>query len=200
MERPLKYILPAYLLIYFFMAFFWRSYKVWKTTGINPFVLGSTDSAHDFIGRMFKVVFALIVAAVIIYSSSSTAYEYLMPFTWMQHQVFKVVGLVMLAASLVWTLLAQSQMGKSWRIGIDAKHRTELVRQGVFRFSRNPIFLGMIATITGLFLIIPNALTLVSLALGTVLIQIQVRLEEEYLRTVHGEPYIGYCRNVRRWL
>lgn len=199
-ERPLKFILPAYLLIYFFTAFFWRSYKVWKTTGINPFVLGSTDSAHDFIGRMFKVVFALIVAAVIAYSSSSTIYEYLMPFTWIQHSGFKIVGMTLLATSLVWTLVAQSQMGKSWRIGIDVQHRTKLVREGAFRFSRNPIFLGMIATIIGLFLIIPNALTLVVLALGIVLIQIQVRLEEDYLKAVHGEHYIEYCRNVRRWL
>ena len=200
MDTLLKFILPAYFLLYFLTAFFCRSYKVWKMTGINPFVLDSTDSAHDFIGRIFKAVFALIVAAVIAYSSSSRVYEYLVPITWMQHPGFKIIGLILLLVSLVWTLLAQSRMGKSWRIGIDVKHRTELIRGGVFRFSRNPIFLGMMATIMGLFLVIPNALTLVVLALGIVLIQIQVRLEEEYLRDVHGEHYIEYCRKVRRWL
>ena len=200
MEQLLRYFLPLYLATYFFTAFFWRSYKVWKATGINSFVLGSTDSAHDFIGRIFKVVFALIVAAVIAYSSSNMVYEYLVPITWMQHQGFKIIGLILLLVSLVWTLFAQSQMGKSWRIGIDTNHRTELIKGGVFRFSRNPIFLGMIATITGLFLVIPNALTLVAFTLGVVLIQIQVRLEEDYLKTVHGEHYLEYCRNVRRWL
>jgi len=55
------------------------------------------------------------------------------------------------------------------------------VQTGIFRRSRNPIFLGMIATLIGFFLTIPNALTLLLLALGFVLIQNQVRLEEEFL-------------------
>ena len=200
MEGLLRYILPSYLLIYFSTAFFWRSYKVWRATGINPFVLGGTDSAHDLIGRMFKVVFALIVAVVTIYATSSWLYEFLMPITWLQHWGLKIAGLVLLLLSLVWTLFAQSQMGKSWRIGIDTERKTELVREGIFRFSRNPIFLGMMTTLIGLFLIIPNSLTLLILVLGIVLIQIQVRLEEEYLRAIHGEQYLEYCIRVRRWL
>jgi protein-S-isoprenylcysteine O-methyltransferase Ste14 len=34
------------------------------------------------------------------------------------------------------------QMGDSWRIGIDQEQKTSLVRHGVFKLSRNPIFLG----------------------------------------------------------
>ena len=74
------------------------------------------------------------------------------------------------------------------------------MRKGVFRFSRNPIFLGMMLTLLGLFLVIPNALTLLTLVMGVVLIQIQVRLEEEFLARTHGEAYIEYKQHVRRWL
>jgi protein-S-isoprenylcysteine O-methyltransferase Ste14 len=91
-------------------------------------------------------------------------------------------------------------MGESWRIGIDEEHRTPLVRKGVFGVSRNPIFLGMISTLLGLFLVTPNAVTLLVLGLGVVLIQIQVRLEEEFLSSAHGEDYEEYRREVRRWL
>jgi protein-S-isoprenylcysteine O-methyltransferase Ste14 len=52
----------------------------------------------------------------------------------------------------------------------------------------------------GLLLVIPNALTLLNFVLGVVLINIQVRLEEEYLRTMHGEDYVAYTRRVRRWI
>ncbi len=88
----------------------------------------------------------------------------------------------------------------SWRIGIDEEKKTALVQAGLFRRSRNPIFLGMIVTLIGVFLTIPNALTLLFLAVGFVLIQIQVRLEEEFLTRTQGEEYAAYRRQVRRWL
>jgi protein-S-isoprenylcysteine O-methyltransferase Ste14 len=91
-------------------------------------------------------------------------------------------------------------MGYSWRIGIDEEHRTALVAKGVFSVSRNPIFLGMIVTLVGLFLAIPNAATLLTLVIGFLLIQIQARLEEAFLARVHGTEYEEYRRRVRRWL
>lgn len=58
----------------------------------------------------------------------------------------------------------------------------------------------MILTLFGLLLVIPNVGTLVSLLLGIILIGIQVRLEEEFLTTIHGEEYLQYRRRVRRWI
>jgi protein-S-isoprenylcysteine O-methyltransferase Ste14 len=49
-------------------------------------------------------------------------------------------------------------------------------------------------------LVIPNAVTLLVLGVGVVLIQIQVRLEEEFLSGAHGRDYEEYLRDVRRWL
>lgn len=200
MERLLRYTLPVYLILYFFSAFFWRSYRVWKATGVNPFVLGRGDSAHNYIGKVFKIVFVLIAAVVIVYSLSVRVYQYLLPIAWLEHAGLKIAGLFLLAFSAVWTIIAQAQMGESWRIGIDRKHTTALVQKGVFKLSRNPIFLGMIATLAGLFLVMPNGVTLLILALGFVLIQIQVRLEEEHLTTLHRDEYREYQRKVRRWI
>jgi len=200
MELLLKYFLPAYLAAYFFAAFFWRSYIVWKRTGVNPLVFRGSDSAHDYIGRVFKLLFAVVVVAVATYSTSENLYEYLTPIAWLERRWLQAAGATLLLTSLVWTVVAQAQMGESWRIGIDQERRTPLVRKGVFGLSRNPIFLGMMLTLLGLFLVIPNAVTLVVLALGVVLIQIQVRLEEEFLSKTHGEAYAEYRRDVRRWL
>src|SRR5687768_3172476 len=197
---PLKYFLPLYLLAYFCAAFFWRSFMVWKRTGVNPVVFKGSDDAHDFIGRIFKLLFALIVAVVLVYSFWPSVYLYLMPIDWLEYSWLRWLGISLLLLSLVWTVVAQAQMGESWRIGIDQKHRTNLVQRGVFSLSRNPIFLGMMVTLFGLFLVIPNALTLLTLALGVVLIQIQVRLEEEFLTRTHGDEYAHYRTRVRRWI
>jgi protein-S-isoprenylcysteine O-methyltransferase Ste14 len=91
-------------------------------------------------------------------------------------------------------------MRESWRIGIDEEVKTELVRRGVFRLSRNPIFLGMRIMLIGFFLALPNAVTLAMLLVGDALMQIQVRLEEEHLARMHGENYREYQRKTRRWL
>lgn len=123
-----------------------------------------------------------------------------MPIHWFERTWIKLTAIVLLLVSFLWTILAQAQMGNSWRIGIDTEHRTELVRNGVFKISRNPIFVGIMVTLLGLFLIIPNVVTLITLLLGVILIGIQVRLEEEYLTSTHGEKYLEYRSNVRRWI
>ena len=112
----------------------------------------------------------------------------------------KIAGLGLMAFALIWTATAQMQMGKSWRIGIDTENKTELVEKGLFRVSRNPIFFGMRIALFGFFLTLPNAFTLLAVVLADVLMQIQVRLEEEFLRNAHGARYAEFCRKVRRWI
>jgi protein-S-isoprenylcysteine O-methyltransferase Ste14 len=141
-----------------------------------------------------------IVIVIMLHIVSSNAYAYLAPILWLDCIILKYAGLFLLAVSFIWTLLAQAQMGNSWRIGIDANTKTPLVTHGIFGISRNPIFLGMRVTLLGLFLILPNAVTFATLLLGDALMQIQVRLEEEHLRQTHGEAYRNYCQRTRRWL
>lgn len=86
-------------------GFFWRSYLVWNRTGINPYKLGKTDSAHD---------------------------------------------------------------------------------------------LGHARYAVGLLSGIAECLDLRHAGLGRTLIQIQVRLEEEHLRRMHGDDYQNYCQQTRR--
>ena len=173
---------------------------VYRTTRINPYVLGGTDSAYDYIGVIFRLTFLAVVGVIILFSLFSGFYEYAVPINWLERDFVRWFGLVLLFGSLVWTAIAQMQMGASWRIGIDKKNQTELVEKGLFTVSRNPIFLGMRLALIGFFLTIPNAVTLLTMVLGDVLMQIQVRLEEEHLRNLHGEKYAEYCGKVRRWI
>lgn len=133
MNTNLRYLLPAYLLLYFAAAFFWRSYLVWKRTGINPYKLGKADNAHDFVGMLFRLTLAAITLVIILHSLSNEAYQYLTPIRWLERPAFISLGIGLLAVSLLWTLVAQAQMGNSWRIGIDAETKTQLVQLGRMR-------------------------------------------------------------------
>lgn len=200
MNAALRYFLPLYLLCYFAAAFFWPSWRAWKMTGKNPYVFAKSESAHDFIGRLFRLTLIACALVIGVYSFWPEGYLYLSPIAWLQSRACVYAGLGLLALALIWTLVAQAQMGASWRIGIDARHAAPLVQRGVFHISRNPVFLGMRATLLGLFLLLPNAVSFALLLLGDALLQIQVRLEEEFLRQTHGAAYANYCRQVRRWL
>lgn len=110
------------------------------------------------------------------------------------------IGVSFLVVALIWVLVAQIQMGDSWRIGIDERSSAPLVQNGLFGISRNPIFFGMLVMLAGLLLTIPTAATLIVTVLGFVLIHIQVRLEESFLLEKYGDEYRSYQRRVRRWL
>ena len=169
-------------------------------TGVNPYKLGSSDSAHDYIGKNFRVVLIVCTLVIFIFVFLPSVYRQLLPIPFLAYDALIGIGIVLLLLALGWILIAQWQMQKSWRIGIDEEVRTELVQRGLFKVSRNPIFLGLRLMLVGLFLILPNAVMLVILVTGEMLIQIQVRLEEEFLTRTHGEAYLAYQRQVRRWL
>ncbi len=200
MDEILRIILPLYLLAFFGIAFVWRSVLVWKRTGINPYVVGKTDKPIDFIENIYPVPLVILVIVTLIFAIFPSVYQYATPIVWLENLIVKIAGLVLMAIALIWTATAQMQMGKSWRIGIDEEHKTELVEKGLFTVSRNPIFFGMRMALFGFFLTLPNAFTLLAVVLADVLMQIQVRLEEEFLRNSHGEKYEEFCRNVRRWI
>lgn len=195
-----RYFLPACLLAYVFTTFVGRSNVVRKSTGINPFAFKNFDTAHDFVGRVYKLTFALLVLVVLVYALSPAAYVYLAPIRWLEHPSLQWIGVAFVIFSWVWTIIAQAQMGEAWRIGIDTEHRTPLVQKGLFRISRNPIYIGGVITLSGLFLIIPNALTLLTLIVGLVVIGVLVRFEEEHVGRMYPREYTEYRKRVRRWL
>jgi protein-S-isoprenylcysteine O-methyltransferase Ste14 len=192
--------LPIATILYFILVFILRSVILWMQTGINPFVFGRTEKAHDYVGRVYKLMVLITWISICIYSFFPDWYQYLMPINYIEHDWLKMSGVLLLIISFFWTSIAQYQMSTSWRIGIDYKEKTDLILDGLFKYSRNPIFLGVLISYLGTFLIIPNALSFSILLVTFVAIQTQVRLEEEYLTSVHGDQYDSYMTKVRRWI
>lgn len=196
----LIYFLPIYFIIYFGITFVLKSLIVAKRIGKNPLVLPKEDSAYGLIGRYFKLTLIAMFVYVLTFAFFTSWYDYFLPIKVLDSSTTKYIGLSLLFVSLLWTVIAQGNMKNSWRIGIDTASKTELITTGLFSISRNPIFFGMILSLIGLFLTTPNTLTVLFLLLGYILIQIQIRLEEEYLTKEHGQVYIDYKQKVRRFI
>ena len=96
-------------------------------------------------------------------------------------------------------LLSVLCMKDSWRAGIPDKDKTELVTIGIYRFSRNPAFLGFDLMYVGVLLLYGNLLTLSFSAFAIVMLHLQILQEERYLMNTFGAPYQEYCRHVFRY-
>lgn len=100
-------------------------------------------------------------------------------------------------ALIGWSARTMQQQGTSV---LPERPTTTLVEDGPFRYSRNPIYLGMTLSYTGVTLLLNNLWGIVLLpALLTAMRRGVIEREEEYLSGRFGEPYIDYTRRVRRW-
>jgi protein-S-isoprenylcysteine O-methyltransferase Ste14 len=200
MEKIIQFLLPLYFTIYFLFAFIIRSIQVYQRTGKNPMVLPKDDSAYGLIGFYFKGTLIGLLLYVFMFAWLPSQKAYFLPILLPLPEVWQWLGLLLLLFALIWTIVAQGNMKDSWRIGIDSEMKTALITGGLFSFCRNPIFLGMLLALAGLFMVTPNALTLIFWLVGNILIQLQIRLEEEYLSRQHGEQYDEFCKKVPRRL
>ncbi|UMB60164.1 isoprenylcysteine carboxylmethyltransferase family protein [Lutibacter sp. A80] len=189
----------TYLIVYFLLIFVLRSLLLWKKTGINPLTFNQTDDAHGYNGKIFSIISSLELIVVGIYAFKIEWYKYLLPFWYLENDTLSKVGWGFLIISLIVVWIAQSQMANSWRIGIDEKNKTTLITKGLFSISRNPIFLGIMFANIGLFLVIPNAFTLLVISLSTTSINTQIRLEEAFLKQEFGNEYETYSKKAKRW-
>jgi protein-S-isoprenylcysteine O-methyltransferase Ste14 len=78
---------------------------------------------------------------------------------------------------------------------------TSLVASGIYRWTRNPMYLGMALIYAGLALILDSLSALLLLPVVVIVIQTQViAREERYLDAKFGDAYRAYTAKVRRWL
>jgi protein-S-isoprenylcysteine O-methyltransferase Ste14 len=191
--------LLLYFLVYFLMTFVWKSWYNYHKTGINPIVLPRTDDAYGYVARGFKLLLISLFIYFLALTMSDDIRKLSGELAWIEFPHRATGAWFLMLIGLITTVKAQSDMANSWRIGIDTQRKTELATQGLFQYSRNPIFLSIRLSLLGAFLLIPNGVTLVFLCLGEVLMQTQTRLEEVHLLGMHGQSYREYTASVRRW-
>lgn len=107
---------------------------------------------------------------------------------------------VVAALALLFTAMIQFRLANTQLLPTSAANNA-LVTNGVFAFTRNPMYLGMAAVHLGLALGLGSIGGLIGLAFAVVAIQTQVIMREEaYMATRFGADYDRYRQQVRRWL
>ena len=105
---------------------------------------------------------------------------------------------VLALALFAWAIVTITRVGSNVPTNLPT---TTIVESGPYRFTRNPIYLGMFLGLIGLAIAFDNLWLLIMLVPFALLIRYGVvPREEAYLERKFGNVYRGYRSRVRRWL
>ncbi|MDE6700576.1 MAG: isoprenylcysteine carboxylmethyltransferase family protein [Acetatifactor sp.] len=107
--------------------------------------------------------------------------------------ILGLVGDVIFAAAVI-------TMRDSWRAGLAEADETRMITDGIYRYSRNPAFLGFDLVYLGILLMFFNWILFVFSMFAIIMLHIQILQEESYLLKVFGEEYAAYRSRVCRYL
>ena len=113
-------------------------------------------------------------------------------------QGMRAAGAVSGIAAVFVFAMATGAMKDSWRVGIP-EEKTELITNGIYKYSRNPAFVGfdlLYLSMNLMFFNIPLALISVWAA---VMLHLQILQEEVHMQKMFGEDYDEYRRHTMRY-
>ncbi|HXQ37743.1 MAG TPA: isoprenylcysteine carboxylmethyltransferase family protein, partial [Anaerolineales bacterium] len=127
--------------------------------------------------------------------------KWTIPITLVVPNFLRNIGFALIVAGFSLGLAAISEFRKA-RTTVDPHGSvSSVVTSGIYRFTRNPIYLGFLLMLIGIPL---NSGTYWGLILAPVFIyfmnNLVIEREEAYLEKKFGDVYAGYKSRVRRWL
>ena len=125
--------------------------------------------------------------------------DYLILIKPLQYTGVIITGIVLLTLGFIVTVSVHIKFGKEWRSGIDPDGPAKIISNGIYQYSRNPMFGFVAIAQLGFFLAIPSVFTLVCLFIGVLTLDRQAKAEEKHLLEHFPNEYALYYNKVRRW-
>jgi protein-S-isoprenylcysteine O-methyltransferase Ste14 len=116
-------------------------------------------------------------------------------------QPWSYVGAVPLVFGLYMTVSAAASFRRAETGLVPFSDATLVVTTGFFRYTRNPMYLGMVFSLAGLSMLMGTLATLLPIPAFIWVIQRNfIRAEERFMERTFGAEYRAYRERVRRWL
>lgn len=109
------------------------------------------------------------------------------------------VSAVMMATAAFILVKSFIDLGNSLKVGLP-EHETKLKTTGIYRFSRNPIYLGVFMVNIASCLFFPHPVNLLCSFYGIYIHYLITLSEEKFLAQRFGNEWEDYKRRVRRYL
>jgi protein-S-isoprenylcysteine O-methyltransferase Ste14 len=129
------------------------------------------------------------------------ALHFLMPLAWIIPPFWNLTGLILIVSGLILNLSADKAFHTVRTTVKPFEESSSLVTNGVFRISRNPMYLGFVLILTGIAILLRTLSPyLVIVAFVAVIDMTFVRVEEQMLAEKFGASWKHYQSAVKRWL
>jgi protein-S-isoprenylcysteine O-methyltransferase Ste14 len=165
------------------------------TSGI--FLFRSGNAGQNIRDGLLVVFFAVLLGQAIV-ATRPRSLDLLVAKDGALHQALQIAGAVLMLGGIALLAIAQLHLGASWRIGIDADAKPGLVTDGLYHYSRNPIYLGLLTILVGYCALLPTVLSAILLLCTYIGMRAQIAGEEAYLIATYGEAFRAYARRVGR--
>lgn len=200
-DTILRFSLPAYFVVLILVGGPYRVWMVRRRYGVDPLASEDPDPVTDFEEAYRNVLFLVVLLTCTAYAIDPGVNARFGGIAALDLPWIKAVGAAVLLASLVILVLGQRHLGESWRFGVDRSNPPpKLVTDGVYAFTRNPIYLGLLGSSWGLFLVLPDAITFAVANVTYVLLGVRIRIEEDFILRTHGSAFAEYRKRAPRWL
>jgi protein-S-isoprenylcysteine O-methyltransferase Ste14 len=194
-------ILTAILFLGYMILWYIKRRELLKSDGVDVYVIHrATRPIQKYFGKLEKVMtlsIVLIILSHVFFKDDFAATKYLIS---LENQQIKILGFIIGAGGLLICRIAQVTIGKSWRVGIDENAKTGLITHGIYKYMRNPTYTGLYLLCAGVWLLNPTFLYAYWILAFVLMMEFQVRCEEEYLQTQYGDAYLDYCKKTKRYL
>jgi protein-S-isoprenylcysteine O-methyltransferase Ste14 len=114
---------------------------------------------------------------------------------------WNILGVIPLACGIALNLVADRAFHQAQTTVKPFEKSAALVTTGVFRISRNPMYLGYVLILIGVALIVrsltPYAVVLV---FAILMDRVFIQVEEQMLEKQFGQAWREYTQQVRRWI
>lgn len=174
--------------IFVFYAVYFGKMLMQRRQGVLTNQMGRGDKPRRtlVIERLLSIATLIIVPVEIISIALNT-------------RRFHAVGVTIAALGVAAFTAAVFTMKSSWRAGIPDEDKTALVTSGIYRFSRNPAFLGFDLLYVGTLIAYFNWAHLAFCAFAMVMMHLQILEEERFLPQAFGKAYEEYRRRTARY-
>lgn len=142
------------------------------------------------------LVVVMLTALLMWLIARSIPLIFLVPMKWLVVLFFVLSGFAIALAGVLEFRRAQTTVNP-----MAPQESTVLVTRGIYRFTRNPMYLGFLLALLGWGIWLSSVPALLLVA-GYVLYmnRFQIKPEERFLAQAFGAPYLQYKQQVRRWL